>query len=94
VWLLTITWLPIIGVAAAIAASKAMPLAPAATIVLAAGIWLLASLKFGLPWHLFLLGPAIVTVSAFTGLRAVVLALTGRAEWKGRRLVVRRPRLI
>ena len=94
VWLLTITWLPIVGVAAAIGSGKTMPLAPAATIVLAAGIWLLASLKFGLPRHLFLLGPAIVTVSAFTGLRAIVLSLTGRAEWKGRRLVVRRPRLI
>jgi chlorobactene glucosyltransferase len=94
VWLLTITWLPIVGVAAAVAVGKAMPLAPAATIVLAGGIWLLASLKFGLPWHLFLLGPAIVTVSAFVGLRAMVLVLTGRAEWKGRRLLVRRPRLI
>jgi chlorobactene glucosyltransferase len=94
VWLLTITWLPIVGVAAAIASGKTMPLAPAATIVLAGGIWLLASLKFGLPWHLFLLGPAIVTVSAFVGLRAMVLVLTGRAEWKGRRLLVRRPRLI
>jgi hypothetical protein len=94
VWLLTITWFPIAGVAAAIAAGRALPLAPAATIVLAAGIWLLASLKFGLPWHLFLLGPSIVTVSAFTGLRAIALALTGRAEWKGRRLVVRRSQLI
>jgi len=94
VWLLTITWLPIVGVAAAVAAGKGMPLAPAATIVLAGGIWLLASLKFGLPRHLFLLGPAIVTVSAFVGLRAMVLVLTGRAEWKGRRLLVRRPRLI
>ena len=94
VWLLTITWLPIVGVAAAIAAGKAMPLAPATTIVLTAGIWLLASLKFGLPRHLFLLGPAIVTVSAFTGMRAMVLSLAGRAYWKGRRLVPRRVRPI
>jgi chlorobactene glucosyltransferase len=94
VWLLTITWLPIVGVATAIASGKAIPLAPAATIVLAAGIWLLASLKFGLPRQLFLLGPAIVTVSAFTGMRAMVLSLAGRAYWKGRRLVSRRVRLI
>jgi len=94
VWLLTITWYPIVGVVAAIATGKVVPLAPMATIVLAAGVWLLASLRFSLPWHLFLLGPAIVTVSAFTGIRAMVLALTGHAYWKGRRLVARRPRLI
>ncbi|HTW92055.1 MAG TPA: glycosyltransferase [bacterium] len=93
-WLLTITWHPIAGVAAAVAAGHPVPLVPAATIVIEAGIWLLASLEFGLPWHLFLLGPAIVTVSAFTGIRAMVLALTGRARWKGRRLATRRPRLI
>jgi len=94
VWLLIITWHPIVSAVAVIATGKVMPFGPVATIVLAAGIWLLASLRFGLPWHLFLLGPAIVTVSAFTGIRAMVLVLTGRAEWKGRRLAARRPRLI
>jgi chlorobactene glucosyltransferase len=93
-WLLTVTWHPVANVAAAVATGKAPPLAPMATLVLTAGIWLLTSLKFGLPWHLFLLSPAIVTVSAFTGVRAIVLALMGRADWKGRRLAARRPRLI
>jgi len=94
VWLLTITWHPIVGVAAAIVSGRAMPLVPAATIVIASGIWLLASLRFSLPWQLFLLGPAIVTVSAFVGLRAMVLALVGRPNWKGRTLVSRRARLV
>jgi chlorobactene glucosyltransferase len=94
VWLLTVTWHPIVSVAAAIATGRAVPIASMATIVLSAGMWLLVSVRFSLPWHLFLLGPAIVTVSAFTGIRAGVLVLTGRTEWKGRRLVVRRPRLI
>jgi len=60
----------------------------------AVGIWLLTSLRFGLPRHLFLLGPEIVTVSAFVGLRAMVLALVGRPNWKGRTLVFRRARLV
>jgi chlorobactene glucosyltransferase len=93
-WLLTITWHPIVSVGAAIASGKALPVVPAATVVLTAGIWLLASSRFSLPWHLFLLGPAIVTVSAVVGIRAIVLALAGRACWKGRRLAKRRPRLI
>ncbi|MBN2466276.1 glycosyltransferase [candidate division WOR-3 bacterium] len=93
-WLLTITWYPIGLVAATIATGNAMPLAPVATLALSAGIWLLASLRFGFPLHLFLLGPAIVTVSAFTGIRAMVLSQTGHACWKGRRLVARKPRLI
>ena len=93
-WLLTITWHPIGLVAAAIATGRAAPLASVGTIALACGTWLLTSLRFGLPWHLFLLSPAIVTVSACTGIRALVLVLTGQAYWKGRRLVARRPRLI
>jgi len=92
-WLLTITWHPIFGVAAATAAGVSVPLASILTIALAAGVWLLTSFRFGLPWHLFLFGPAIVTASVFIGLRAIALALTGRAYWKGRRLVARRPRL-
>jgi chlorobactene glucosyltransferase len=62
-WLLTVTWYPIGLVAAAIATGRAAPLASVATIALSSGIWLLTSFRFGLPWHLFLLGPAIVTVS-------------------------------
>lgn len=93
-WLLTITWYPIGLVAAAIATGRVAPLVSVATIALACGTWLLTSLRFGLPWHLFLLSPAIVTVSAYTGIRALVLVLTGQACWKGRRLVTRRPRLI
>jgi len=94
VWLLAITWHPVVGVGAATASGKAIPFVSVATIVLAAGIWLLASLRFGLPRHLFLLGPAIVTVSAFVGLLAMVLALVGRSRWKGRTLVYRPARLI
>jgi chlorobactene glucosyltransferase len=93
-WLLTITWYPIGLVAAAIATGRATPLASVSTIALSSGIWLLTSFRFGLPWHLFLLGPAIVTVSTYTGTRAFVLVLTGQAYWKGRRLVARKPRLI
>ncbi len=93
-WLLTITWHPIVSVATAVVSGRMMPFAPIATIVLAAGIWLLASLRFGLSWHLFLLGPAVITVSAFVGLRAMVLALVGRSRWKGRTLVYRRARLL
>jgi chlorobactene glucosyltransferase len=93
-WLLTITWYPIVAVGAAVATGKVVPIVSAVTIALAAGVWLLNSLRFGLPWHLFLLSPAIVTVSVFVGVRAMVLALTGRVYWKGRRLATRRPRLI
>ncbi len=93
-WLLTITWYPIVAVGAALAAGKGVPLVSAVTIALAAGVWLLNSLRFGLPWHLFLFSPAIVTVSALTGIRAMLLAMTGRVYWKGRRLATRRPRLI
>ncbi len=94
VWLLTIAWHPVISAASAIAAGSSAPLVPLATLFLQAGIWLLASAKFALPWHLFLLGPIITTMSALTGIRAMVLVLLGRASWKGRRLAVRRPRLI
>jgi len=94
VWLLMITWHPIVSLGAAIANGFGVPLAPVATVAVSASVWLLASLRFGLPWHLFLLGPAIVSVSAFIGLRAMVLALAGRARWKGRTLVFRRARLI
>jgi len=94
VWLLTIAWHPVISAASAIAAGRPAPVVPMATLFLQAGIWLLASVRFALPWHLFLLGPIITSVSAFTGIRAIVLVLMGRACWKGRRLAVRRPRII
>lgn len=94
VWLLTIAWHPVFSAALAIAVGGPAPVLPLATLFLQAGIWLLASVKFALPWHLFLLGPIITTVSAFTGIRAMVLVLLGRASWKGRRLAVRRPRII
>jgi chlorobactene glucosyltransferase len=93
-WLLVITWYPVALVAAALRAGQVVPPAPLATIVISSGVWLLTSFRFGLPWHLFLLGPAIVAVSAYTGFRALILVLIGRACWKGRRLVARKPRLI
>ena len=93
-WLLTITWHPIVSAGVAIASGRAAPIVPAATVAIAAGIWLLTSFRFGLPWHLFLLGPAIVTVSSLVGIWAMVLALSGRAYWKGRRLAKRRPRFV
>ncbi|MBM3330807.1 hypothetical protein FJY68_03015 [candidate division WOR-3 bacterium] len=93
-WLLTIAWYPIAEAAAAIARGSTVPPVSIATIAIAGGIWLLASLRFGLPWHLFLLNPAILTVSVFVGVRAMLLALTGLGYWKGRRLAARKPRLI
>jgi len=94
VWLLTISWHPVISAASTIAVGGPAPIVPMATIFLQAGIWLLVSVRFALPRHLFLLGPAIVTVSSLVGIRAMVLALSGRAHWKGRRLAKRRPRLV
>jgi chlorobactene glucosyltransferase len=93
-WLLVVTWQPILSFVSWVVTGRGAPQVAGASLVVASGIWLLTSLKFGLPRHLFLLGPAIVTMSAFVGLRAMLLALVGRASWKGRLLIARRSRVI
>ncbi|MCX7785346.1 MAG: glycosyltransferase family 2 protein [candidate division WOR-3 bacterium] len=47
-------------------------------------LWLLTSIKFGLPLHIFLLYPIIVIVAIFIGIRSIYLAIINKLVWKGR----------
>lgn len=69
-------------------------LAALATIGLNAATWLLVAARNRLPLQLTLLHPFIITVSAGVGLRSMLLSIGGRTEWKGRRLVRRKARII
>jgi chlorobactene glucosyltransferase len=95
-WLMLITWHPIISITTiAILGDFGITFIVAlVTIIMAAGIWLLAALKFGMPWHLCLLYPLTMTVSTYIGLRSMVFTIAGRTHWKDRTLVRRKARII
>ncbi len=56
-------------------------------------LWLIPCLRLGIPVSPALLYPLTYLVNMEVGLRAVVLALRGGAEWKGRRIKPSRMRL-
>jgi len=68
--------------------------AAVATIALMALVWLLVSIKTRLPWHIFLLYPVTMTISAGIGLWSMALTLLGRTSWKDRSLVRHKVRLV
>jgi chlorobactene glucosyltransferase len=49
-------------------------------------LWALGTWRFGLPRYLPLLYPLIILVTEGIAARSLILTLTGRATWKGRRL--------
>ncbi len=95
-WMLVITWHPLIS--AAVRGLRhdfgAQFRSAAATVLLAAGIWLLVAIKTRMPRHLPLLYPVTMTVAAGLGIRSMVLTIAGRTTWKGRSLVGHRIRLV
>jgi chlorobactene glucosyltransferase len=95
-WMLVITWHPL--VAAAVRGLRhdfgAQFRSAAATVLLAAGIWLLVAIKTRMPRHLPLLYPVTMTVAAGLGIRSMALTIAGRTTWKGRPLVGHRIRLV
>lgn len=92
-WIMLITWHPIFTLAVTITAPTGSTLASALTLLLMAGQWLLISSKFRLPRRLALFHPLIMTVSAFIGVRSLLLALGNQTTWKERVLPRRRPQL-
>jgi chlorobactene glucosyltransferase len=56
-------------------------------------LWGLSAWRFGLPLHLTLFYPLIVTMTYVIAMRSLVLSLTGRSTWKGRTLLRTRARL-
>ena len=57
-------------------------------------LWLLTSIKFGFPIRLFIFYPLIITTSIYIGLRSIILGITGKTSWKGRKLTRRKIRLL
>lgn len=49
-------------------------------------MWLLLAIKFRFPLHIFLLYPLTIAMAIFIGFRSMILTMTNRALWKGRRL--------
>jgi chlorobactene glucosyltransferase len=93
-WVLLITWHPIVTLAATAGRPSGATLAALLTVLCAAGQWLLVCLKFRLPLRLAPMYPLVMVVSAYTGLRSMVLSIAGRTSWKGRTLVKHRVRII
>ncbi|MEO0053031.1 MAG: glycosyltransferase [candidate division WOR-3 bacterium] len=56
------------------------------TVTLQLGGWLLISLRFGFPRRLFLLHPMIILTACLIGFASILLTITGRSEWKERKL--------
>lgn len=46
--------------------------------------WLIANIRFRMPWYTAFLYPVISVLSIFIFLRSMYLTITGRASWKGR----------
>ena len=95
-WLMLVTWHPIVtaSVLAGLHDLGAQFVVSLVTIAVAAGTWLLISLKFRLPWYLFVFYPITMTVAAWVGLRSMVFTIAGRTSWRHRNLVKHRARLL
>ena len=96
IWLGIITWHPIVTILSHILTGNFLSgfWYPLVSILATGFLWLLTSLKFNFPIHLFLLYPLIITVSGYIGLRSIFLTLTGQTVWKGRKIARRKIRLI
>jgi chlorobactene glucosyltransferase len=95
-WVLAIAWQPILlSVLYFLRQSYTTHFwASLATVPVMALTWIVVSAKTRLPWHLFLLYPVSMTISAGIGLWSMVLTLSGRTSWKERSLVRHRVRPI
>jgi chlorobactene glucosyltransferase len=95
-WLILVTWHPIVtaSVLAGLHDFGAQFVVSLVTIAVAAGTWLLISLKFRMPWYLFVFHPVTMTIAAWVGLRSMVFTIAGRTRWKDRVLVKRKVRII
>lgn len=96
VWLMAITWYPLVVLISALVRGAPGPEFGTALLAVAAEclLWLIAARKCGFPLHVSLFYPAIITVSSVIGVQSIILAFRGKAMWKGRRLNGPRPRLI
>lgn len=95
-WMLVITWHPLVSVAG-LAATRRFDgrfWAAAATVLLSALGWLVVALKTRLLRRLALYYPVTMTVAAALGLASLLATTFGRTDWKGRRLVRHRVRLL
>jgi chlorobactene glucosyltransferase len=95
-WMLIITWQPLLAsVVLFLRRDVSSDLwTSVVTVLLMALVWLVVSIKTRLPWHLLLLYPVTMTVSAAIGLWSMVLTLLGRTSWKERSLVRHRVRVL
>ena len=95
-WMLVITWHPLVSavVRGLHRDFTAQFWSAVATVLLAAAIWLLVSIKTRMPRHLFLFYPVTMTVAAGLGVWSMALTIAGRTKWKGRSLAWHRIRLV
>jgi len=56
------------------------------SVVITIFMWLLLAIKFRYPLHIFLFYPLAIAMAIFIGFRSMILTMTNRALWKGRRL--------
>ncbi|MFO7674813.1 MAG: glycosyltransferase [bacterium] len=88
-WLGVVTFQPLVvlgrwaGGAATPALSVGLALAAVAS---ALALWGVSNAKFRFPWYVTLAYPAVTALAFGIAVRSVAQALTGRAQWKGRRL--------
>jgi chlorobactene glucosyltransferase len=87
-YLLMLFWEPLIILALGLAgAGSSQNLVPAArAVALSLLLWGLANWRFGFPLYLTFLYPLTILLTLVIALRSMLLTLTGRATWKGRRL--------
>ena len=59
-------------------------------VVLSLLSWRVANHRFRVPWYATFLYPVISGLAIFIFLRSMILTVTGKAQWKGRLLAIRR----
>ncbi len=63
-------------------------------IIITALLWLLTSIKFRFPKRFLVYYPVIIAIAIITGLRSIILTISGKTVWKDRIIKRRRFRLI
>jgi chlorobactene glucosyltransferase len=87
-WIGIITFVPLVNVIRSLMTGSYSPsfIYSIISVGITCFMWLLLSIKFRFPLHLFLLYPVTIATSIFIGFRSMILTMSNRALWKGRRL--------
>lgn len=94
-WILLITWHPfiVLGLGLMRHGFDGKSWSALIAVLLAALIWVMVVIRFRLPWRVLFLYPLTMTVASGIGMVSIILTISGRTRWKGRRLPRRRVRL-